>query len=38
MGHVFFEITDPQNSLEWMIFLIGKYFNMFLEVPGTRYT
>ena len=36
MGHILLAITDPQNSLEWMIFLIGKYFNMFLE--GTWYT
>lgn len=26
-----FSITDPTNSLEWMIFLAKKYSSMFLE-------
>lgn len=26
-----FSITDPSNSLEWMIFLAKKYSGMFLE-------
>ena len=26
-----FSITDPSNSLEWMIFLAKKYSSMFLE-------
>ena len=31
MGDSYFGITDPGNSLEWMVFLTGKYFGMFLE-------
>ena len=31
-----FEITDPQGSLEWMLFLTNKYLGMFIE--GTGYT
>ena len=31
MGLKFWEITDPANSFEWMIFLAGKYGQMFLE-------
>ena len=36
MGYKFLEITDPQNSLEWMIFLTKKYYSMF--VSGTILT
>ena len=33
-----FSITDPSNSLEWMIFLAKKYSSMFLEGTWlTRY-
>ena len=31
MGYNFWEITDPGNSFEWMIFLTKKYLSMFLE-------
>lgn len=31
MGYNFWEITDPVNSFEWMIFLTKKYGHMFLE-------
>lgn len=31
MGFFNFEITDPQTSLEWMIFLTSKYLKMFLD-------
>ena len=31
MGYNFWEITDPGNSFEWMIFLTKKYLGMFLE-------
>ena len=29
-----FEITDPQNSIEWMLFLTRKYLGMFIEGTG----
>ena len=29
-----FEISDPQNSLEWMLFLTRKYLGMFIEGTG----
>ncbi len=29
-----FEISDPQNSIEWMLFLTRKYLGMFIEGTG----
>ncbi len=31
MGFVLLSMENPQNSLEWMVFLAKKYMNMFLE-------
>lgn len=31
MGHVILAIADPQNSIEWMVFLTQKYLKMFLD-------
>ncbi len=31
MAFEFLTITDPQSSLEWMVFLTQKYFSMFVE-------
>ncbi len=31
MGFVLLSMENPQNSLEWMVFLAKKYTNMFLE-------
>lgn len=31
MGFLNFDLTNPQTSIEWMIYLTGKYLKMFLD-------